>query len=86
MIISVATTTAPTGPPPVTGASARHANGFEGMTANQETSSAVRQIPLVDNKVKSSDLFQHGKELSIVHNDEIYKLRLTGNSKLILTK
>lgn len=56
------------------------------MNANHETPSGVQQIPLVDNKVKSSDLFRHGKELSIVHNNEIYKLRLTGNSKLILTK
>ncbi len=46
----------------------------------------MRQIPLVDNRIHSSDLFKEGKELSIVHNEEVYKLRLTGNSKLILTK
>ena len=45
-----------------------------------------RHVPLVDNQMKSSDLFQNGKEISIVHNEEIYTLRLTGNCKLILTK
>tara|TARA_B100000513_G_scaffold181153_1_gene99961 strand:- start:490 stop:660 length:171 start_codon:yes stop_codon:yes gene_type:complete len=56
------------------------------MNRQMDGQSDVRQIPLVDNEIQSSDLFKYGKELSIVHNNEVYKLRLTGNSKLILTK
>ncbi|MZR22848.1 hemin uptake protein HemP [Sneathiella chungangensis] len=43
-------------------------------------------IMLVDETLQSGDLFARGKELTIVHNSEFYKLRLTGNGKLILTK
>ena len=62
------------------------ARGTKGMNRQMDGQSDVRQIPLVDNEIQSSDLFKYGKELSIVHNNEVYKLRLTGNSKLILTK
>jgi len=55
--------------------------------------SAARE-PVKDNwlisvekgKVSSADIFQAGKEISILHNGFEYKLRLTGNGKLILTK
>ncbi|WP_443023732.1 hemin uptake protein HemP [Sneathiella sp.] len=43
-------------------------------------------IKLENETLQSSDLFSRGKELTIVHNNECYKLRLTGNDKLILTK
>ena len=36
--------------------------------------------------VNSKALLGDRKELTIVHNDQKYKLRLTGNDKLILTK
>ena len=36
--------------------------------------------------VNSKTLLGDRKELTIVHNDQKYKLRLTGNDKLILTK
>lgn len=45
-----------------------------------------REVMIVDGTLQSSDLFRHGKELTIVHDDAEYKLRLTGNGKLILTK
>ena len=45
-----------------------------------------REVLLVDNRVQSRDLFHLCRELTIVHNDEEYKLRLTGNGKLLLTK
>ncbi|PCI07634.1 MAG: hypothetical protein COB77_04210 [Gammaproteobacteria bacterium] len=35
---------------------------------------------------QSSDLFQGGNELIIVHEQEHYRLRITRNGKLILTK
>lgn len=38
-------------------------------------------------KIRSDQLFATGgKELIIVHNNEQYRLRLTSNDKLILTK
>ncbi len=46
----------------------------------------TRDVTLSNNKIESRDLFSQNRELTIVHNDEEYKLRITGNSKLILTK
>ncbi|MBO0333266.1 hemin uptake protein HemP [Sneathiella sp. CAU 1612] len=43
-------------------------------------------IMLEDETLQSGDLFTSSKELTIAHNGETYKLRLTGNGKLILTK
>ncbi len=48
--------------------------------ANPETGQARA------NKINSKVLLCGKKELTIVHNDQEYKLRLTGNDKLILTK
>ncbi|NKB38724.1 MAG: hemin uptake protein HemP [Gammaproteobacteria bacterium] len=35
---------------------------------------------------RSEELLSGAKEISILHNEERYKLRLTANNKLILTK
>jgi len=43
---------------------------------------AVRRFPTID----SSRLFALGKEIRIVHEGEEYRLRITSNNKLILTK
>ncbi len=43
-------------------------------------------IPVKNRTIESAALFNSGKELCILHNDAEYKLRLTGNGKLILTK
>ncbi|HEY8119354.1 MAG TPA: hemin uptake protein HemP [Methylophilaceae bacterium] len=37
-------------------------------------------------RVRSEDLFAGGKEVVIEHRDETYRLRLTAQGKLILTK
>lgn len=47
---------------------------------------AVRSIPMRENRVESRDLFVATKEILIQHGDDIYRLRLTGQNKLILTK
>ena len=41
---------------------------------------------LRENRISSNMLLSGKKELTIIHNEEEYKLRLTGNGKLILTK
>jgi hemin uptake protein HemP len=41
---------------------------------------------LTDNRINSRDLFAATREILIVHGDETYRLRLTAQNKLILTK
>ncbi|MDT8429810.1 MAG: hemin uptake protein HemP [Pseudomonadales bacterium] len=45
-----------------------------------------RQVTVVDNCVSAGDLLAGNKELLIRHKEESYRLRMTGNDKLILTK
>lgn len=45
-----------------------------------------RTINIVDSKIKSVLLLGQKNELIIEHNEEDYRLRITGNGKLILTK
>lgn len=45
-----------------------------------------RTIEISSSAIESDKLFGQQKELTIQHKDEVYRLRLTGNDKLILTK
>jgi hemin uptake protein HemP len=45
-----------------------------------------RSVPLADNRINSRDLFAATREILILHGDETYRLRLTAQHKLILTK
>ncbi len=45
-----------------------------------------RAIPLTDNRIQSRDLFVSSREIIITHGEETYRLRLTAQNKLILTK
>jgi len=45
-----------------------------------------RSIPLTDNRIQSRDLFVSSREIIISHGEETYRLRLTAQNKLILTK
>jgi hemin uptake protein HemP len=47
---------------------------------------AARQVVLTANRLDSRDLFAGIREITIAHGDEIYRLRLTAQNKLILTK
>lgn len=47
---------------------------------------SIRHIRIVDQEIDSRELFQAERELSIRHKGMIYRLRLTGLNKLILTK
>jgi len=38
------------------------------------------------NRIDSRDLFSAEREIMIVHGEEAYRLRLTSQNKLILTK
>ena len=45
-----------------------------------------RRIALVDRRIDSRDLFVGTREIIITHGGEQYRLRLTAQNKLILTK
>jgi hemin uptake protein HemP len=45
-----------------------------------------RTIPIADNRIDSRDLFTAAREITIAHGADLYRLRLTAQNKLILTK
>ena len=47
---------------------------------------APRSIAVQDNQIDSRNLFVGTREITIAHGSEIYRLRLTAQNKLILTK
>lgn len=52
----------------------------------QSTSSGPRMISVAGHKIDSRDLFIGTREVVIHHGGEVYRLRLTSQNKLILTK
>lgn len=54
--------------------------------SSQSTSSNPRMISIAGQKIDSRDLFIGTREVMIQHGSEIYRLRLTAQNKLILTK
>lgn len=49
-------------------------------------SSTERKIAVTDDRIDSRDLFAGAREIIIRHGSESYRLRLTAQNKLILTK
>jgi hemin uptake protein HemP len=45
-----------------------------------------RTIRLIDNRIDSREFFVGTREITIAHGGESYRLRLTAQNKLILTK
>ncbi len=45
-----------------------------------------RPVFILDNRIDSKELFSAAREVTIAHGEEIYRLRLTSQNKLILTK
>jgi hemin uptake protein HemP len=52
----------------------------------QSTSATPRMIGIAGHKIDSRDLFIGTREVIIHHGGEVYRLRLTSQNKLILTK
>lgn len=48
--------------------------------------SASRTIEIVNHSVASDELLKATREITIRHGEDIYRLRLTAQNKLILTK
>jgi hemin uptake protein HemP len=61
--------------------SSKAENGTSSAPAN-----ASRRVQLVENRLDSRELFASGREITIGHAGEVYRLRLTSQNKLILTK
>lgn len=58
-----------------------------GKAADADVASAGnRSVTLSGNRLESRELFVGTKEITIGHEGEIYRLRLTALNKLILTK
>lgn len=49
-------------------------------------STAIRSVSVNGDRMDSKDLFADQRELLITHGDDTYRLRLTFQNKLILTK
>jgi hemin uptake protein HemP len=54
--------------------------------ADGAISAGAKRIWLSENRVDSRDLFAGTREITIVHGGDAYRLRLTAQNKLILTK
>jgi len=54
--------------------------------AASDSSSRARNIGVFDDRIDSRDLFVGTREITIAHGADVYRLRLTAQNKLILTK
>mgnify|MGYP002393764737 FL=1 len=70
------------------GGSPKPPDGTSGNNAGDQSRTTLieRSIPLTDNRIQSRDLFLSSREIIITHGEETYRLRLTAQNKLILTK
>lgn len=50
------------------------------------SSAEGRKINMTGDQIDSRDLFINAREITIAHGSDIYRLRLTAQNKLILTK
>lgn len=50
------------------------------------TPPAMRSLAVTGNRIDSRELFLGEREIIIAHGEEAYRLRLTSQNKLILTK
>ena len=51
-----------------------------------EEKPGARSIPILEHRLESTELFVGTREITIGHGGEVYRLRLTAQNKLILTK
>lgn len=58
------------------------------VVGNHDSTSAgaERRLTIIDNRLDSRDLFRGVRNIVIVHGRETYRLHLTAQNKLILTK
>lgn len=61
-------------------------NGLSNVTLRASHTDTARSVSLSENRIDSRALFAGTREITIAHGDETYRLRLTAQNKLILTK
>jgi hemin uptake protein HemP len=54
--------------------------------ASETISASERRVAVADHQIDSRDLFIGTREITIAHGADVYRLRLTAQNKLILTK
>jgi hemin uptake protein HemP len=57
-----------------------------GDTRGGKASPVTRSVAVSGNRIESHQLFSSEREIMILHGEETYRLRLTSQNKLILTK
>lgn len=67
-------------------ASSEKSSGKASGEAEAGSLSVARSVMVDGNRIDSRNLFAASRELMIIHGDETYRLRLTAQNKLILTK
>lgn len=60
--------------------------GLSNVTTRASQTDSARSVSLSENRIDSRALFHGTREITIAHGDETYRLRLTAQNKLILTK
>ena len=64
-----------------------HENKTTGsLPTGQFAQPSSRQIAMIGQRIDSRQLFAEGREITIQHGQDSYRLRLTAQNKLILTK
>jgi len=56
------------------------------LAAGEFVHPSSRQIAMIGQRIDSRQLFADGREITIQHGQDSYRLRLTAQNKLILTK
>ena len=54
--------------------------------AGQSVPAPERRIAVINHRIDSQELFVGTREIAIAHGGDMYRLRLTAQNKLILTK
>jgi hemin uptake protein HemP len=54
--------------------------------SGQSSAGFERHVSITNDRIDSRDLFVGTREITIRHGSDAYRLRLTGQNKLILTK
>jgi len=60
--------------------------GSSNAAGRASQTGGARSVSLYDNRIDSRELFRDTREIIIGHGEETYRLRLTAQNKLILTK
>jgi hemin uptake protein HemP len=61
-------------------------NGSDAAGPTQSPSATTRTLTMRGSRIDSRELFAQEREIIITHGEDAYRLRLTSQNKLILTK